>query len=128
MQKYKHGEKVRNWRWGYEEIENPNWKWNCWERRYIFVETGQRRYYGPAYRFRMDPVTSSYKNGAWTKYNNNKGAGKCWKREWYAARLDAKECYDEYGITFKVSDQIPYKYCHDTQRSWKRTKKRKQWM
>jgi hypothetical protein len=142
MHRYKHGEVVKNWRyrWGY--IQNPDYnphlqfrKDDYWFRdprldEFVRGQTNERIYYGEVYRFRMDPISRCSKNrkGRWSKYDRNKGSGKCWKREWYAARADAKEIYEEYGITFKNSKQIPYRQGYNHQHGWKRSKKKKQWM
>jgi hypothetical protein len=79
--------------------------------------------------FRKAPVPRmySFKNGNWKRYGNNRGSGKCWKREWYAARVDRKEIIEEYNISYKLPDQIPYKYGYWIKKSWKRTKKEHQW-
>lgn len=144
-QTYKHGEKVRRWTYKWDYVPNPNYNphmkfskdSDCWyffdnrKDEFIRAQTDEKVYYGEPYRFRCDPLPGGgrwNKKGGWSKYDRNKGSGKCWKREWYKARDYAKEIYEEYGITFKNSDQIPYKHGHNGDRSWKRTKKKKQWM
>jgi hypothetical protein len=129
MQKYKHGEKIYNWRYKWDYVRNPDYNPNRFFSgpEFNVEKTDVRVYYGDAYRFRMDPVIGGWRRGNWTKFSN-KGSGKCWKREWYAARVDAKVIYEDYGITFKNSKRIDFKHGYNQDRSWKRSKKKKQWM
>lgn len=144
MFKYKHGEKVQSWKYKWAYVPNPHYNphlqysGGCSWQFYgpnrtdetIWAETTEKVAYGVPYKFRCDPLPygGSYRNGGWTKYSANKGRGKAWKRSWHGANVDRMEVYNEYGITFKMPSRLDYKYCNDNPRSWKRTKKRCQWM
>lgn len=80
--------------------------------------------------FRKGPVPGihHWRNGSWLKYKGDHCGITPWKRSWYAARIERKECYDEYGVTFRRQKKIPHSYGEWPGKTWKRTRKEKQWM
>lgn len=144
--KYKHGDKVRNWRyaWGYipnpkynphiahgaEFKDSPNW-FGTRADEFICGRLDTRVYYGEPYLFRAGPAPSGgkFRKSHGTRCDNNgHGKGMPWKRAYVGDQIYQREIREEYGITFTMPDKIPYKYGYNSQRGWKRSKKSKQWM
>jgi len=133
MKRYKHGDKIRNWRYNCEWVLKTNWNINnSWFRsRGDYESTNEKVYYGLTYRYRYDPVPyiHCYKNGHGTRCENNgHGKGMPWKRAYIRDKLYQQETQKRYGITFTMSDFIPYKRSRPQLRTWKRSKKDSQWM
>lgn len=124
--KYKYGEKVRNWRYKFVvDYVSDDWLTT----RRVYTYTGEKVYYGIPYLFRAEPVPGihRYKPHMGKKCGGN-GKGTPWKKDFVKDRLYQREVLEEYGTTFTMPDKIPCKYGYNNDRSWKRTKKSKQWM
>jgi hypothetical protein len=133
MKRYKHGDKIRNWKYRYEWVPNQNRNIdNSWfTSRGNYEFTDEKVYYGLTYRYRYDPVPYVHRYKSWhgTKCENNgHGKGTPWKKAYIRDKLYQQEIRKRYSITFTMSDFILYKYGSPQQYTWKRSKKSAQWM